>query len=318
MRDLPCGWTIGVELEIADAERDRPLPGTSRWDRKDYTIVNSNGVANDPSGVAWRFGGEINTQPTDSIAAQAELIDATLAACRPAPQANYRCNFHVHLHVPGLATDVTAVQRVAAFSAAHASTAFVLVDPIPDVPPDLDACRRSAALVRRRRRLQSHHTVLADWQLAGIAAATTIEDVHVAHYRRDRHGRAMKHLMQRAGVNLTSLWLCPAATVEFRHFVMSLDVEELWHAMRWCAQYLAAALDDATSLPAVWAGSRFPRQPLYNHWQEVRYRATSRRYHSLAHVLAVLDQWQKDGRLYESVGVVHGQSVAQPAPGALF
>ncbi|MEN6369497.1 MAG: hypothetical protein ABFD77_07360, partial [Thermotogota bacterium] len=59
-------FTYGVELEYADVKFGNPLPNGCAWNTKDNTIVNSNGIANDPLGKLWLFGGEINTRPTDT------------------------------------------------------------------------------------------------------------------------------------------------------------------------------------------------------------------------------------------------------------
>jgi hypothetical protein len=145
-------WTIGTELELADARRDTPLPGCSTWDHKDYTIVNSNGIANDPLGKTWKFGGEINTEPTSSVDAQVNVIQKILDTCSPIATANYRSNLHVHIRVPGLAADATLVKRTIEWVQTHVN--FSVVDPLPLQPT------ATAALVRWRRRKQSHHTIL--------------------------------------------------------------------------------------------------------------------------------------------------------------
>ena len=56
-------WTCGVELEYGNVSLDCKLPGGAVWNDKDNTVVSSTGIANDPKGVLYRFGGEINTAP---------------------------------------------------------------------------------------------------------------------------------------------------------------------------------------------------------------------------------------------------------------
>lgn len=295
------GWTIGAELELADVERDTPLPGRSVWDRQDYTIVNSNGVANDPTGRVWRFGGEVNTEPTDSVEAQVEVIDRVLRACSPEPTVNYRCNFHVHLHVPGLASDVDAIKRLLRYATVHGPEAFALVDPLPRRPtfqeyPDEE--ERLGARRRWMRRSQSHHATLSATQLAEALAATTPGEIRAAHAAKDQHGRPQYHLAARCAVNARALWESPAQTVEFRHFCMSLHREELSNAMRWCVTFLEAALGDQPPPHTLcWPDARFPWQPLYDHWLETRYVASSRRYRSEEEIIQVIAKWRDDGTL---------------------
>ena len=52
---------------------------------------------------------------------------------------------------------------------------------------------------------------------------------------------------QRAGINLRALW-SETNTIEFRHFPGTLDAEEMRSSIRWCRDFLDAALnwDDRT------------------------------------------------------------------------
>jgi hypothetical protein len=321
MTALPRGWTIGAELELADCRRDTQLAGRSTWDRKDYTIVNSNGVANDPTGRLWPFGGEVNTEPTSTVGAQVDVIAGVLRSVSPAPAVNYRSNFHVHLRVPGLADDVPAVHRVLRYCATHGRRAFELVDPLPPKPTAADVGWDvyAGALARWRRRSMSHHALLSPRFLRAALAAQTPEAIRVAHAPISK-GKPQYHLAPRCGVNVRALWETPGQTVEFRHFCLSLDVAVLADAMRWCVLFLQAALDGGPGPDdLLWDGARFPMQPLYDHWLETRYRATSSRYHQDATIRATLAQWEAEGTLYDTrTRGVHGQPVQEPAPGALF
>jgi hypothetical protein len=142
--------------------------------------------------------------------------------------------------------------------------------------------------------------------------------VRAAHAAKDRSGRPQYQLAARCGVNIRALWETPAATVEFRHFCMSLDLAEIAAALRWCVVFLEAALgDQAPPSALLWPGARFPWQPLYDHWLETRYRASSRRYHSEDVIRVVLARWAEEGSL-EGARPVYREQVEKPAPGPLF
>lgn len=313
------GWTFGVELELSDCRRDTPLPGASVWDRNDFTIVNSNGVANDPRGKVWPFGGEINTEPTDSIDSQVEVIERVLLSLRPAPAVNYRSNLHVHIRVPGLSGDVAGVKRVLSYVGSHGGDAFRLVDPIPERPSGADEVSVGARRRWRRRRV-SHHHMLTRERLAAALAAETVDGIRRAHAPLSAGGAPQYQLAPRCAVNVRSLWENAGQTVEFRHFSMSLDLDELRNAIRWCAVFLDAALSGYDGGPAglLWPGARFPRQPLYDHWLETRYLQSTTRTHSDDEVLATIAKWREDGTLYECSSSVHREPVAQPVAGSLF
>ena len=108
MKYDPNMFTYGCEHEFADWSVDSKLPEGCLWNHDDYTIVNSNGIANDPKGKLWRFGGEINTRPTSSIEEQCDIL-SQLKMLQPTPKINYRSNLHVHVRVPGLKNDLELV-----------------------------------------------------------------------------------------------------------------------------------------------------------------------------------------------------------------
>ncbi len=126
MRD----WTYGCEHELADISLDVALPKGYGRDIKDYTIVNSNGIANDPSGKLYRFGGEINTPPTDTIEGQSACL-AEIIRQQPSAKVNYRSNLHVHVRCPGLKDDLALLKQVQRYIHETMPKVFPVVEPIP-------------------------------------------------------------------------------------------------------------------------------------------------------------------------------------------
>src|ERR1039458_3941925 len=105
------GWTYGSEHEWSDHPRDAVLPVGCVHNTKDSTIVNSNGIANDPSNKSYQFGGEINTPPTDYPEGQVTILRKLVKAL-PTAKVNYRSNLHVHVRIPGLRDDLKLLKRV--------------------------------------------------------------------------------------------------------------------------------------------------------------------------------------------------------------
>ena len=91
--------TYGSEFELADVPRSKPLPEGLTWDGKDQTVMNTNGVATDPSldpkVRTWDFGGEMNTKPCKSIDEIVELY-RSLLEMYPETAVNNSCNLHNH------------------------------------------------------------------------------------------------------------------------------------------------------------------------------------------------------------------------------
>src|SRR5690349_493203 len=56
------GLTYGLELEYGDWDRRKSMVDGAKWNDADNTCVSSTGIANDPWGKLYCFGGEANTR----------------------------------------------------------------------------------------------------------------------------------------------------------------------------------------------------------------------------------------------------------------
>lgn len=276
------GVTLGCEHELADISLDVELPKGYGRDAKDYTIVNSNGIANDPTGVLYRFGGEINTPPTETSYGQVAILGDILRLM-PNAKVNYRSNLHVHVRWPGLKEDLRLLKRVQSFIHMAMPRLFLLIEPIPK-PDPLQYPKPEeykGAMRRYKRRRVSHQTLLTSRRLEEQLKAKTIDEF----FRLEvpvgtKTGQPMWHLQPRLCVNLRQL--LQTDTVEFRHFPGTLNDNELRHCVDWCVAFLTAAIENHRDAPlglikSFIEGGRaklFPKFPPYEHWKEHRYRAT--------------------------------------------
>lgn len=285
------GWTYGAEHEWGDIWRHISLPRGFKWDERDCTIVNSNGIANDPKGKLYAYGGEINTPPTGTIEAQVDHLsylkewwgDSELS---PAPVVNYRSNLHCHIRVPGLSDDLIALKRFALYNAHWLPIVLPIIEPIPqpNMSDYLKPGEYRGALRRYKRRKRSHHTVLPPSRLFAQQGAATVAEFLAREVPISGSGAIMWHAQPRAAVNLRQLR--ETDTIEFRHFPGTLAEKELQHCFEWCQHYTLCALGTWV-LPAdvdpyqefypesvARALGRFPRFEPYNHRQELLYAAT--------------------------------------------
>lgn len=279
--------TFGCEFEFADIPRREPLPKDFKWDDRDCTIVNSNGIANDPKGILYGFGGEINTPPTDTISGQVEVL-SFLKKKYPTARVNYRSNTHAHIRVPGLKDDLRALKRIAMYNRYWLLKVLPVIEPIPypngdDYPGELEWL---GALRRYKRRKRSHHTVLTEKRTARLLTAQTLEEFFRFEVPEDAAGRPMWYAQARAAVNLRQI--LQTGTIEFRHFPGTLDEGELRHCFDWCEHYLLCALCPTWGLKpenldpwqtfkpeqGVQTLARFPTFAPYDHALEIRYRMT--------------------------------------------
>jgi len=276
-------WTYGAEIECADWRGDLPK-GCTR-NTEDHTMVNSNGIAVDPTMRFYAYGGEINTRPTKSIAGQINIL-REFVRMHPEATINYRCNLHVHIGIPGLAESLPKLKRIQA-AAHHPSYRKVLqhyLDPIPK-PTRLeysDEEHYKGALKRYRRRKVSHQYFLSEKRLRLQAEQENIDRwFDYAMVLHTKTGKPQPAISQRLSVNILSIR--EHGTVEFRHFPGTLNPKHLLSCFLWGYCWLKQVLiDKCEDAEALWNNEfqhlEFPRFQPYNHWMETRYQQT---YHNV-------------------------------------
>ncbi len=269
------GFTYGCEHEWADFPLKVDLPQGCLHNTKDHTIVNSNGIANDPSGKLYHYGGEINTPPTDSIGGQVEILESLLDRI-PMAKVNYRSNLHIHIRVPGLRNDLILLKRVQKYIHTNMPQALKIIEPIPR-PSRWESSTHEefeGAMRRYKRRCVSHHTLLTNKRLTHQLGAKTCDEFFKREVPHAGDGRILWHLQPRLCVSLRQM--LETDTIEFRHWPGTINSDELLACFEWCRRFIVAAMDDvAVQNLLAWAKRQeFPKFLDYVHWMELRYRAT--------------------------------------------
>lgn len=208
--------TWGAELEWSDYSRETPLPGRNVYDRQDVTIVNTNGVAADPLDVITSVGGEINTEPTDSIDEQVENFILLRNLLRPT--VNYRSNQHIHVGLPrALRDDLDWLKAFWSHVVSYHKTFMSAVDLIPSWR-DLGV----AAQQRSNHSLRSHQREVPLARFHHMMSASTMAEFKDRIAPPSRvSGKPCWQLYARWGINPKPLW--EHGTIEFRCFWGTLD-----------------------------------------------------------------------------------------------
>lgn len=256
-------WSYGVELEFADVSIHNKLPEGASWNLYDYSIVNSNGIANDPKGVLYEFGGEINTKPTNTIEEQVQHIQDIIDMLDPKPVINYKCNLHIHIRVPGLRDDLEACKKVIKYIHDSGKQAFEIVDPLTlptkqqyPYPSELEGAKK-----RYRRNQTSHQYMLPDTDYEKVINANTLQEFYLGH----------RLVSQRPGINMRPMFDNGGNgtnTIEFRHFFGTLDPLEYKSCLTWCMEFLNAALNTGEEPKDIIKRNLwmvFPRAKKYDH-----------------------------------------------------
>ena len=269
-------FSYGVELEYGDSNCKSVLPEGAKWNDKDNTCVSSTGIANDPEGKLYIYGGEINTKPTNTILEQCYHIQEINNVLHPLPVVNYRSNLHIHIRVPGLSDNLEDCKKLLQYIDTYQQQAFDIVETIP-VPNknNLEPQVYEWALKRMKRRQKSHQYKLPDSRVAAMMAAQTTQEFYEEHAPLTEKGR-MWYFSPRAGINLRQMWE-ETNTIEFRHFPGTLNIKEMESCIRWCRDFLHAALNTGETPNEIYAAAswKFPDFEPYEFETEQLYQWTN-------------------------------------------
>ena len=235
------GWTYGAELEWPDVDVRTELPEGWTWSRTDYTVVNSDGVANDPRHELVLRGGELNTPVCRS---PEELTERTRELRRLLrPGVNYRSNLHVHVKAPEL-EELAAVKALADYTWRLLPGALRMSDQLHGLFQGLtDDEEVKAAEKRRRHSERSRHYFVSSTRHEVRMEARDLEGMLRAEVPSSRNGRPCWALAPREAVNLRSLR--KHGTVEFRCFAADARDEEIRAAACFARDWMRAALNGA-------------------------------------------------------------------------
>ena len=252
-------FTYGSELEYGNVDRKQELPDGASWNNQDNTVVSSTGIANDPLGVLYRWGGEINTRPTETIEEHIEHIEKVNKSLSPKPYVNNNCAFHVHIRVPGLREDLSACKRLFEYITKHQEEAFSIVETYPQPNPDWHKEILKAAKKKYKKIKNLHQSKVQEARAKAMMEAESTEQFFQEHAPLTEKGR-MWFFAPRAGINLRQVFE-ETNTVEFRHFFGSNCLEEMESCLRWSQQFLHCALNtpEVTPMEIFKAGNfKFP------------------------------------------------------------
>ena len=274
----PENWTNGVELEYGNCSVKSPLPEGAKWNTMDNTVVSSTGIANDPKGDLYEYGGEINTKPHSTIDDQICHIEEINRTLSPSPIVNYRSNLHIHIRVPGLHTDLVSLKKLLQYVVTYQEQAFEIVEqiPVPD-PRVLSPEVYEWALKRMKRRKKSHQHKLPQKRIDAMMAAKTPQEFYEEHAHRNAKGEPAWFQCPRAGINIRQMFE-ETNTIEFRHFPGTVDMYEMESCITWCYEFLDAALNHEDRTPMDIYNDRsyiFPKFGEYEYETEQLYQYTN-------------------------------------------
>lgn len=270
--------SYGAELELADLNRHAPLPQGCNWDTKDFSMVNSDGIAVDPTGKLHDRGGEVQTWPTCTIPEQVTVFREVMYAF-PEATVNYRSNLHIHIRILGLKNDLKLLKSLQRFVHEVLQPALPTLEPIPKPTEKQypDPAAFEGAMARFKRRKRSHQMFLSADRVKRQLEAKTVQEFFENEVPRDGEGKPMWHAQARCCVNLRQL--LQTNTVEFRHFPGTTNPQEFRAALEWVQYFISAwNVDHSRDELAMRARQFAPKLPTfrpYDHHLEQRYALTT-------------------------------------------
>lgn len=269
-----ANFTYGVELEFGNCDRRQSLPDGATWNVKDNTCVSSPGIANDPKGILYNFGGEINTRPTPTIIEQIHHIKTINRTIKDSI-INYRSNLHVHIKIPKLKDHLQDCKKLLRYIELFQQEAFNIVESI-HIPERANTEEYFWQLKRAKRNFKSHQYKLPPNRVNAMLDSKTTTEFYENHAPRTPKG-IMWYFSPRAGINLRQMWE-DTETIEFRHFPGTKNPKEIESAIRWCQQFLIAALNRNNVSPIKLLTEykyHFPKFKPYEFFTEMVYQWTN-------------------------------------------
>lgn len=230
--------TYGCELEIADCDTTIKLP-KGKWDYRDGSIANSDGFANDPKKEITKYGGEINTDPTETILEQLKQIREIYKALKNY-SFNHTTNLHIHIRIPNLSSNLEMVKKLQMYVFRYSKMLLEKIEPIPEADRKYKGEDFELAKRRERRRKKSHHWTLSEKTINRIMKATNMKEFFDFHYPVSKNGKINYAGATRPAINL--LQLKETDTIEFRHFTCSDNLLELCHSFLFCKKFIIEGL----------------------------------------------------------------------------
>jgi len=238
-------FTYGAELEWSDVDRRTPLPEElAVWDNEDQSIVNSDGMPNDPKMKKNVYGGEINTNPTDSIDQQIENIGKLKELLNPVSL--YRANLHVHIGVEGLKEDIVSLQKLLQYVIDNEHYVYneMLFRPTPTQEEFPDPVDLKLAKEFHRQQNYWAKRPLTPNRVIETQKATTPQEFYEGQFAwNSKTNTRIWHLgSPRAGINLRSIF--KNGSIEFRVFPGTVDLDEIKSCFEFAHDFTWAALND--------------------------------------------------------------------------
>lgn len=260
-------YSFGIELEMADIDRLVSPPVNCKF-TSDFDIVNSDGIAIDPSGKVHLIGGEVITPAgTESeVLGYAEDIFNTY----PNATFNHRTVLHSHISWPELPMDVDAMKSILSYQREYGMEILNTV-----------WTRDRLAMSTMNRSARAFYTydftIMPEYKYNFCMNATSPQEFRLA-YAMTKDGKVNWLHAKRYALNMYSIF--KHGTIEFRHWFPTKKRSEIASVLDFCRKYIDNALGDRLPFQKLLANNTSWTFPVeddvkYNHVLEIGWQRTN-------------------------------------------
>ena len=276
MKYDPKTFTWGFEIEWGDITRSLKIPEhLGKWEYAETDIVNLNGqyrgLACDPLGLEPPVGGEVNTMPTKTWQGQVERIFDLYSFFKKNgddPTASCVNHGHLHVYVPGLKDDISALKRLVKYI--HENQ-HVVIDRCYQYRQYSDMSNSKTAKTYLK---WDGGRPMPDYMCANIInLANNFEDfirLHAAGKDGVSMGRPFRHAINTYCMKHTG-------TIEFRCFRSSINRKEIEDSFKFVEKFIDAALNGGPDVQEILMNDKytFPEfnydHEMYLAWEKTKY-----------------------------------------------
>lgn len=247
----PKDWTYGFEIEWGDVPRNIEIPEhLGSWEASETDILNMREpyafVAADPLGLSPPVGGEINTKPTKTWQEQVDRVFEIRDYFREKgfePTVCMSTHAHVHIHIPGLADDITALKRLSQYVYDNQMDTVEGVYGYYDDPGMKGAAKGAKMYLK-----YDGGRLMPEYINSNIQSLANDFDDFIRLHACGKDGVSRGRPFRYA-INMYSLK--HTQTVEFRCFRNTLDRDELESIYSFVEQFMTGALTTGESVSSI-------------------------------------------------------------------
>jgi len=284
-------WTWGYEIEWGDIDRTIEIPKhLGSWEYAETDIVNIREpykfIACDPLGIEPPMGGEINTRPTTTWMEQVDRvmeIHDFFVSHGNQPSASVINHGHLHVFVPGLKNDISALKRL---------ISYIKINQEKTIEACYQFREKSEMKLLKGSKMYLKFDggrTMPDYMCDNIINLATDFDHFIKLHAAGKDGVSMGRPFRYA---INTYCMKHTGTIEFRCFRSTTERKQIEDQFAFAEAFIDAALNNGSSVEKILSEHNYNFPPFvwnpgeYKGWMNTKYDKSrgekKREFHELA------------------------------------